>query len=448
MKSDVIIIGSGPVGASCARNLAEKGLNVLMLEAGEPVSTPPGSHLRNQPKYQTDPDEFFTEVSKWCHRYRETGEPYELPGANVTKAYGGQGLLWTNNCPRPATHELPSCYSFEEWDALYRKAEHYLQVNEGLFDDSIRQNHLIETLSPLLAKQQRTIEKIPLAAERINENTLNFTATHDILNFPPSVSERITIKCGQKVKRLLLKNDYVYGLEIENQLEQYEAGVVIVAGGVFDSTQLLYDSDIRPKALGHYLQFHPLLIAQLVLKDELSLFENHYDQPPRTCIYPTKEYPWHAMILRDIFPKVSSTKVNNNRLIDLQFFVPIEVQERNRMILSAGLPRFDVHLSALDEKILKAARADLVEIGKYLGGFRDGAEPKLLDYGFTHPMGLCCLGDEPQTSVTDRYGKVHGIQNLYLATVGLIPNTMAVNPTLTAVALSIATGNHIAAKSQ
>lgn len=450
LKSDIIIIGSGPVGASCARNLAEKGLNVLILEAGEAISTPPGSHLRNQLKYQINPDSFFTEIDKWCKKYKNSGEPRELPGANITQAYGGQGLLWTNNCPRLLSHALLSMYTLKEWDKLYAQAEEYLYVNSALFNNSVRQKNIIETLSGVLDKQQRSIEKVPLAAKRIDEKTLHFIATYDILDILPSVRERITVKFGKKVKKLLVKNAHIYHVEVEasGQLEYYSAERIIIAGGAFDTTQLLYNSYIRPSALGRYLHFHPLIMAQLVLNNALCAPENIYDQPPRTCIYPTEAYPWHAMILRDIFPEVSTETVHENALIDMQFFVPIEIQKHNRMILSDDVPRFDVHLSERDERILKSARNDLIDISKKLGRFRQGAEPVVFDYGFTHPMGMCRLGEDPQTSVADCYGRVHGYQNLYLATVGLIPCTMAVNPTLTAVALAIATGNHIVANTR
>jgi choline dehydrogenase-like flavoprotein len=47
--------------------------------------------------------------------------------------------------------------------------------------------------------------------------------------------------------------------------------------------------------------------------------------------------------------------------------------------------------------------------------------------------------------VADRLGKVHGLADLHLAGVGLIPAPVAVNPTLTAVALALSTCEAIAA---
>jgi len=48
------------------------------------------------------------------------------------------------------------------------------------------------------------------------------------------------------------------------------------------------------------------------------------------------------------------------------------------------------------------------------------------------------------TSVTDPYGRVWGTENLHLATNGLIPTRLAVNPTLTATALGVRTADRVA----
>lgn len=66
-----------------------------------------------------------------------------------------------------------------------------------------------------------------------------------------------------------------------------------------------------------------------------------------------------------------------------------------------------------------------------------------MDLGFAHVMGTCRMGAvDDGTSVTDGAGRVWGTQGLYLATVGLIPTAMAVNPTLTAAALALRSVDH------
>ena len=60
-----------------------------------------------------------------------------------------------------------------------------------------------------------------------------------------------------------------------------------------------------------------------------------------------------------------------------------------------------------------------------------------------HVMGTCRMGAvDDGTSVTDGFGEVWETRGLYLATVGVIPTALAVNPTLTAAALALRSVDH------
>ncbi len=441
--SDVIIIGSGPIGAICARKLAESGLRIIMLEAGEIISTPPGEHLRNQIQYQAEPEKFFEVINKWCEKFHSNAPQDQLPGANFTAAFGGQGLLWTNNCPKPAEHEYWPALSKERWKTLLQEAESYLQVSQHLSDDSIRQKNIIAVLTEPLSKQNRQIQAAPVAATRSSDGFLRYIATHEILM---DLLSGVTIHCGAKVLELVKNNREIVTVKVKQQTKiiSYSAKYVIVAGGAFGTTQLLFDSDIYSEALGKYMHFHPLYCGQLILDEKYCAEESLIDIAPRASVSPTQSHPWFSLILRDLSPFQSDEKIHENRLVELQYFVPIEVQKRNQMFLSKHKkPHFKVRLSQHDQEILKATKQDLELIASYLGRFRKGCAPQLLDFGFTHPMGMTRMGDDPQTSVCNESGRVHGLDNLYIAGVGLIPKSIAVNPTLTAAAVAIASCEEI-----
>jgi choline dehydrogenase-like flavoprotein len=53
-----------------------------------------------------------------------------------------------------------------------------------------------------------------------------------------------------------------------------------------------------------------------------------------------------------------------------------------------------------------------------------------------HLMGGCRMGENPQTSVTDAWGRVHGKPGLYVADASLFPDSSEVNPYLTIMALA------------
>jgi choline dehydrogenase-like flavoprotein len=65
--------------------------------------------------------------------------------------------------------------------------------------------------------------------------------------------------------------------------------------------------------------------------------------------------------------------------------------------------------------------------------------------GGYHHMGTTRMADSPQRGVTDRWGRVHGIGNLYVAGSSLFPTGGWANPTLTIVALALRTADTIAA---
>ena len=65
--------------------------------------------------------------------------------------------------------------------------------------------------------------------------------------------------------------------------------------------------------------------------------------------------------------------------------------------------------------------------------------------GGYHHIGTTRMSDDPRTGVTDRDGRVHGIDNLYVAGSSLFPTSGWANPTLTIAALALRQADHIAA---
>jgi choline dehydrogenase-like flavoprotein len=55
------------------------------------------------------------------------------------------------------------------------------------------------------------------------------------------------------------------------------------------------------------------------------------------------------------------------------------------------------------------------------------------------------MGDDPGTSVTDAWGRVHGHDNLWVMDASLHVNNGPVNPVLTILALAFRSAEHLAA---
>ena len=65
--------------------------------------------------------------------------------------------------------------------------------------------------------------------------------------------------------------------------------------------------------------------------------------------------------------------------------------------------------------------------------------------GDQHQAGTARMGNDPKTSVTDKYGKIHDIDNLFVADGSLHVTNGGYNPALTIMALGYHVGGFIAA---
>jgi C-glycoside oxidase len=123
----------------------------------------------------------------------------------------------------------------------------------------------------------------------------------------------------------------------------------------------------------------------------------------------------------------------------MQMLCPVDVRDENGIRFDEkSRPTFHVPLPDVDQARLANAEADSNWLASLLGRYRSGCQPIWMPFGFAHMTGTTRMSAEDDgTGVTNYEGRVWGFNNLHLATNGLIPTRMAVNPTLTGVALSI-----------
>jgi len=77
LKTDVLVIGAGPLGCTFARKLVETGKSVLLIDAGSQLSDRPGWHLKNSFIFQRDVNRFTGVI----HGHLE---PISVPTDNST----------------------------------------------------------------------------------------------------------------------------------------------------------------------------------------------------------------------------------------------------------------------------------------------------------------------------------------------------------------------------
>jgi len=122
----------------------------------------------------------------------------------------------------------------------------------------------------------------------------------------------------------------------------------------------------------------------------------------------------------------------------------------NRVVLSSTgtdedgipLPRLNYRLSANTRAILDFGIDRASEVLREAGAIAIVPTALKAEAGF-HLMGTARMGDDPETSVTDRFGRCHQVQNLFIADASTFVTASCLNPTATAQALALRTADHI-----
>ena len=110
---------------------------------------------------------------------------YNLPDAAATYAVGGMATHWTACTPREHPGiERSDLLTPDEWDSLYTQAEKYLNTNQTMFEDSIRNKVVKQTLRDTykhLNKKDNQPQNLPLAGKRISHNLINWSGGDTVL---------------------------------------------------------------------------------------------------------------------------------------------------------------------------------------------------------------------------------------------------------------------------
>lgn len=120
----------------------------------------------------------------------------------------------------------------------------------------------------------------------------------------------------------------------------------------------------------------------------------------------------------------------------------------NRVTLSStlkdahGMPqaRIEYKWHENDMAVDRRARETLTSIMKAAGASRVDINPTPFE---AHLQGTMRMGQDPRTSVTNPWGQVHGLRNVYVGGASTYVTGSAVNPTLTLYALALRTAKHV-----
>lgn len=313
MSADVhvVIVGSGPIGATFARTLLEGSprVRVTMFERGPVLTDPPGMNVRNIP----DPDAKrearrraqgpqsedgapvgmgipITKVVEGTYTARGgthlvdfggrgTGHSSQFPAAALSTGVGGQGAQWTCATPRPSFSELIPFIGDDEWNSLIADGERLLHTTHEAFRGSPIASALQAAISAAVDHELPEgygVGPLPVAGDLDENGRMRWTGTDvvfgPLLDPAAEVASRFVLRPETTVTRVATDGDRAQGVLVApthgGPTTFVAADIVILAADAIRTPQLLWASGIRPRALGHYLSDHPGIFSVVAIDPE------------------------------------------------------------------------------------------------------------------------------------------------------------------------------------
>jgi choline dehydrogenase-like flavoprotein len=479
---DVVIIGSGAGGgtvASALAPLAAAGKKVLVLEKGPRLAD----------------DEFNGRELEMAGVLYEDGGGFLTRDGTMTLAfgrtYGGSTVVYTG------TSLVVPERVIRKWNVpgldfgdIARRAEKFkadnnvhllgpgeLNDNNRLFVDGCakagyrceqfplnvkgcRGSSLCNLGCPNQAKQGTNRVQLP-AAERAGIEVV-------------TRADAVRIEERAVVTRVAGKSPGDKGRPSEWEPGEYRirARAVVVAGGAVGSSALLLRSGFgaRLPRLGHGFTCHP---AHILVAEHARLISNDVGHPKsfyvdrgeaegyvlETCMYfpfttaknLTGFGPAHSALMR-AFPRLQMILVlacdkavpENRVAVDAAGNAVVHytftddtvramvraTRASAKIFFAAGAER--VHAPSADPPLIE--RKDMDRVDELIA--ERHFQPGRISVSAAHLMGGCAMGRGPSDSVTDAWGRVHGVPWLFVADSSLCPDSLEINPYLTIMALA------------
>ena len=486
------VIGSGPAGMTVARELADAGRHVIVLESGVAKGRPETDALR------------ATEVSgipvKDCSRERVLGGTSST-WAGLSSPYDQIDFL-----QRPDRGSSGWPISRRELDPFYRLAsERYRFAPADWFRESgplctVRSESTVEL------KWSNVEEKLFLAAVEPQHFGREHAGIFRREGVDLTCNATVVALGGGTGKRMV---DFVETRTVDGGVSRVRAKAFVLATGGIENARLLLNSrGLRSNGLGNesdnvgrYLMNHPKNYAGLIrLRHPVAELPYYFgftregfagyaglrlpqDAQWREGLlncYVRFEpvYGWsnnggveafvsllrRARSLMRALPQIKphwSCKLAERlspsiRTVHLRNFMEMEPRRENRVTLSKRLDQFGMPLprvnhdtSALDRHSLRvlherlAADVARLGLGEFVHGLPPEGEPWPVAQDASHHIGTTRMGADPATSVVNTDCRLHNVANVYMAGSSVFPTSGNANPTYTIVALAIRLARHL-----
>ncbi|RBW70051.1 GMC oxidoreductase [Bacillus taeanensis] len=456
---DVLIIGTGAGGGAVTWRLCEQwgksNKKIGVVETGDFLLPTQAANIP-------------TMTSKREEKYHETiakplGETLpDFRGAKQVFAFGGRTLFWNTVSPRLNAFEISNWpVPFQEIEFYYNTAERVMNVTKQYTEGSSFTDIMLKRLhkngyyeasaTPLAAKLCPTL--YGHKGSDVFFSSVSFFA--EALNH-----RAVDLAVKTRAVQLLVHKDRVTGVQVissEKKAYLIKAKKIVVSASTFETPRLLLHSGIKGRAIGHYLMNHSYVKASgKVSRREFPevlgalgiLIPSTLEKPYQIQLRGPDGYFWHHPY--EVQPLTKELE------IDFLCFGEVEPRFANKVTLDTnrkdefGVPEIsvDFSFSEKDQAIIRQIAAAVKQISLSCGiklnsDFQASSVCLMPPGDLNHDSGTCRMGEDPSTSVVNKYGEVHGVKGLYIADNSVLPSIGAANLTLTTAALAIRTADYI-----
>jgi len=458
IRADVCVIGAGAGGAVAAAELAEGGMNVVVLEQG----------------HRHDPDHFTARPPQMLARlYRDGGQtltlgtpPIMLP---LGSGLGGTTLVNSGTCFRTPPRVL------ERW-----QHEFGLDVDEESLRpcfERVEQALSVSEVTPKLAGAnaavaRRGAERLGWSHGYLRRNARGCVGSgvcafgcptsakqHTGITYIPRAERAgARIVTGASVGRVLVQGGRADGVQarmLSGASVEVKAPIVIVAAGTIHTPLLLARSGLggRSGQLGRNLSLHPATAAfarmdeivdmakgvpQSFYVDEFAgegiVFEGVAGPPAYAAMSLPLSGERHAQAMADYRHlaqfglMVSDSSRGSVHSLAGQTVIRYDMDD-------ADLQRFRTGLRRMRE-LLEAAGAREVYLPLPPGIEPEHARLRDLKLMAFHPLGTARADARASHGVIDGDLQVHDTEGVYVADGSAVPSSLGVNPQMTIMALA------------
>jgi choline dehydrogenase-like flavoprotein len=478
-STDVVVIGSGAGGGVVAKELAQAGYGVIVLEEGG---------------WYTREDFDFRPARSFMRFYREAGQTVTLGLPVVVlpqgKTVGGTTTINSGTCLRIHRHVLKrwhlesglSDLAETELNLLYAAIEEYLFVKRA-DREVVGRNALLflETAWSLgytggfLPRNAKDCEGYGMCAFGCPSGAKQSV---NVSYMPDAVAAGADVYTHCRVDNIVTRGGRASGVRghfidpasgRRSGSIEVEARVVVLAGGAIQSPALLQRNRLCRASgqLGRNLSIHPCTGTTAVLDEVLG---NPKGIPQSTYVDEFSgdgimleggtlspsvfafSMPWggrrHARAMA-AYPRTGIFGAMISEHDSIGRVLPGTHPARPLVLYNMG--REDIE--RLKRAVILSAeiwfKAGAKHVETIFNGFREMGPRDLSRlvhtrirpadiYGLSayHPMGTCRMGSDPQWSVVGPGGETWEVEDLYICDASILPTSLGVNPQLTVMALA------------